>query len=79
MEERRDQPQERESGPPGLIASSGQLSPVQQAQQRRHTHANSCRQCADIDRPLCAEGERLLRAWNEAMDDAYRQLHRGAR
>ena len=45
------------------------------AQERRREHAAGCRQCADIDRPLCAEGEKLLQAWNQAMNTAYEQLH----
>jgi len=77
MNEGRDRQPQPESGPPQLIAPDG-LSPVQKAQYYRNAHAAGCQQCADIDRRLCPEGERLLQAWQEAMDAAYRQLHRGA-
>ncbi len=73
MDERRESPAEPGTQPP--IAAPTELSPVQQAQQRRRVHASSCPQCADIDRQLCTEGDRLWKAWNTALDDAYRQLN----
>jgi hypothetical protein len=75
MTEGRDQPPERESGPPALLATTGQLSPVQQAQRRRHIHASHCKQCADIDRQRCTEGEQLWKDWTAALEDAYRRLN----
>lgn len=78
MDERRDTQPQPESGPPAPIAPDAGLSPVQQAQYRRRAHRAVCPQCADIDRRLCAEGERLLQAWNAAIEDAYEQLHRQA-
>lgn len=72
MDERRDQPPEPEGGPP---ISGSELATPQEAQLRRAAHAKICRQCADVDRPLCPVGEQLWRDWTAALDDAYDRLH----
>jgi hypothetical protein len=73
VDEARDQPPEPEDGPP--IPDDGGLATPQKAQLKRAAHAKQCRQCADIDRPLCAVGEQLWRDWTKALEDAYDRLH----
>ena len=78
MDERREPPPE-DGSRREIAADPGRLSPVQKAQQARAAHTGRCRQCRDIDRQRCAEGEELWQAWTTALDDAYEQLHGGTR
>lgn len=84
MQERRDGPPDNGTGAEPIPAADVQLSPVQQAHIAYSRHvagtkrARGCKQCGDIDRYRCAEGDRLWRAWTDTCDEAYRQLHRGA-
>ena len=78
MDERRGDQPTPETGRPPIVAAT-RLSPVQEAQRARAAHYGRCKQCADIDRQRCADGERLWKAWTAALDEAYRKLHGDAR
>ena len=75
MDERRDPPPDGGRRPP--IRGGVTLPNAQQAHLDYSSHAERCQRCRDIDRGRCDQGETLWRAWNEALDDAYRQLNPG--
>jgi hypothetical protein len=75
MKERRDPPPDGGSRPP--IQGGATLPNAQQAHLDYSGHAERCQRCRDIDRGRCDQGETLWRAWNTALDDAYRRLNPG--
>jgi hypothetical protein len=77
MDDRREPP--AESGTWTEPIPADELSPVQQVHGRYRSHSETCPKCRDIDRGRCDAGEQLWRDWTAACDEAYRQLHRGAR
>ena len=74
MDERRDIPPPRESGPRlPLVAANTSLSPLQEAYADYTSHAIKCAACRDVDRK-CTKVEDLLRAYRAVEDDTFRQL-----
>lgn len=78
VDDRRDNEPAPEPGPQSPAPPAGQLSTPQALQRARTAHVERCPQCRDIDRERCTEGERLWRAWTDALDDAYERLQHGA-
>jgi hypothetical protein len=76
VDEGRDQPPGRESGPP--LAAGVRLSPVQEAYGRYARHFNRCVACRDVDH-TCPAGLDLWRAYEAQGHVAARTLSRTPR